>query len=162
MRKCVLVFRSSAVSPQGLLAAALFTVSAAALLTAAGCGKPFPKDLLLKVEQNVSYQDYQDDPERYEGKLLLFGGEIVEAKNTESGAWIIVLQKPLTNEGRPKWTAESGGRFLILTKAFLDIDAFRRGRSLTVIGEVDGSKAMPFRDTEYWYPLLVAKQLHLW
>lgn len=129
-------------------------VSAAAL--------PFPKELLAKVEKNVSCQEFQDEPERYDGRLLLFGGEIVEMKNKGSGAWIIVFQKPLTSRGRPKWTAESGGRFLIITRSFLDVDAFRRGRSLTVIGEVDGSPTMPLRDTDYWYPLLVARQLHLW
>ena len=142
--------------------AVLIMASAAALLAVVGCGKPFPKDLLAKVERNVSYQDFQDEPERYDGKLLMFGGEIVEMKNSSNGAWIIVLQKPLTAEGRPKWSAENGGRFLIVTKSFLDVDAFRPGRDLTVIGEVDGSRSMPLRDAEYWYPLLVAKQLHLW
>jgi outer membrane lipoprotein len=154
--------RRSTAAMMGRRTAVLLIASAAALLAAAGCGKPFPKDLLAKVEQNVSYQEFQDEPERYDGKLLMFGGEIVETKNTENGAWIIVLQKPLTSEGRPKWTAGSGGRFLIITRSFLDVDAFRRGRDLTVIGEVDRTRAKPLRDTEYWYPLLVAKQLHLW
>ena len=52
-------------------------------LAAAGCGKPFPKDLLAKVEQNVSYQEFQDEPERYDGKLLMFGGEIVDVKRDD-------------------------------------------------------------------------------
>ena len=142
----------------------LLMIPLAASFFLAGCAKPFPPDLLAKVEKNVTYQAFQDEPERYDGKLLMFGGEIVETKNVDDGAWIIVLQRPLDGEGRPSWTAASGGRFLILTKAFLDVDAFRRGRSLTVIGEVDGSKPMPMplRGTEYWYPLLVAKQLYLW
>ncbi len=134
-----------------------------ALLTlVAGCANPFPQDLLAKVERNVSYQAFQDAPEQYDGKLLMFGGEIVETKNVKDGAWIVVLQKPLDGEGRPKWAAESGGRFLIRTESYLDVGAFRRGRSITVIGVVDGSKPMPLRETEYWYPLLVARQLQLW
>jgi outer membrane lipoprotein len=137
-------------------------VPAMTFLLAAGCANPFPKDLLAKVEKSVSYQQFQDEPEKYDGKLLMFGGEIVEMKNREDGAWIIVLQKPLNGEGQPNWTAESGGRFLIATKSFLDVEAFNRGRSITVIGEIDKSKAMPLRGTEYWYPLLVAKQLYLW
>jgi outer membrane lipoprotein len=132
------------------------------ILLAVGCAQPFPSDLLAKVEKNVSYQEFQDEPEKYDGKLLMFGGEIIETKTLEDGAWIIVLQKPLDGGGQPNWTAESGGRFLIMTKSYLDIGAFRRGRSITVIGEVDGSKALPLRGTDYWYPLLVAKQLHLW
>jgi outer membrane lipoprotein len=140
----------------------LLATSAASFLLAAGCAKPFPPDLLAKVEKNVTYQAFQDQPEQYDGKMLMFGGEIVETKNVENGAWIIVLQRPLDADGRPSWTTESGGRFLVLTKTFLDVDAFHPGRSLTVIGEVNGSQAMPLRGTEYWYPLLVAQQLYLW
>jgi len=140
----------------------LVTTLSTVLLLAAGCANPFSQDLLAQVEKNVTYQAFQDEPEKYNGKLLMFGGEIVDTKNLEDGAAIVVRQQPLSADGRPKWAAQSGGQFLILSKAFLDLGAFRRGRSITVIGEVDGSKPMPLRGTEYWYPLLVAKQLYLW
>jgi outer membrane lipoprotein len=138
------------------------TATVMTFLLTAGCANPFPKGLLAKVEKNVSYREFQDDPEKYDGNLLMFGGEIIETKNREDGAWIVVLQKPLNEEGRPNWTTESGGRFLVATSSFLDVEAFRRGRSITVIGEVDNSKGLPVRGTEYWYPFLVAKQLYLW
>jgi outer membrane lipoprotein len=134
----------------------------ALLALVAGCADPFPQDLLDKVEKNVTYQAFQDAPEQYDGKLMMFGGEIVEVNNVYGGAWIVVLQKPLDKAGRPKWAAESGGRFLIQTGSYLDVVAFRRGRAITVIGVVNGSKPMPLRETEYWYPLLVARQLQLW
>ncbi len=138
-------------------------LSALALLVlVAGCANPFPQDLLAKVEKNTTYKAFQDEPEQYDGKLMMFGGEIVETKNVEDGAWIIVLQKPLDGEGRPNWAAESGGQFLIITKSYLDLGAFRRGRSITVIGVVDGSRTQPLRGIEYWYPLIEAQQLQLW
>jgi outer membrane lipoprotein len=140
--------------------ALLSALALMALVT--GCANPFPQDLLAKVEKNVTYQAFQDEPGRYDGKLMMFGGEIVETKNVENGAWIVVLQKQLDREGRPNWAAESGGWFLVSTESNLDVGAFRRGRSITVIGIVDGSKPMPLSETEYWYPLLVAQQLHLW
>ena len=127
-----------------------------------GCANPFPQDLLAKVEKNVTYQEFQDAPEQFDGKLMMFGGVIIETKNAEDGAWIIVLEKPLDKEGRPDWAAESGGQFLIITKAYLDLGAFRRGRSITVIGESKGSKSLPLLGSDYWYPLLEAQQLHLW
>jgi outer membrane lipoprotein len=120
----------------------LVMVSAMTFILAVGCAQPFPSDLLAKVEKNVSYQDFQNEPEKYDGKLFMFGGEIVETKIVQDGAWIVILQKPLDRGGWPGWTDESGGRFLIITKSFLDVGAFHRGRSLTVIGEVDGSKAL--------------------
>jgi len=139
-----------------------FLPALALLALVAGCANPFPQDLLAKVEKNITYQAFQDEPAQYDGKLMMFGGEIVETKNVQDGAWIFVLQKPLDGEGRPKWDAESGGQFLIMTKSQLDPVAFRRGRSITVIGVVNGSTPQPLRGTEYWYPLLVAQQLQLW
>jgi len=140
----------------------LLMVPTLVCLLAVGCAQPFPSDLLAKVEKSVSYREFQDEPEKYDGKLLMFGGEIVETKNTEDRAWVVVLQRPLKGDGRPSRTAESGGRFLLVTKSYLDVGAFQQGHSITVIGEVDGSNAMPLRGTDSWYPLLVAKQLHLW
>ena len=144
------------------LTACALLMALALLVLVAGCANPFPQDLLAKVEQNVTYQAFQDEPERYAGKLMMFGGEIIETKNDAEGAWIIVRQKQLNKEGRPKWNAESGGQFLIVTKSYLDLGAFRRGRSITVIGLVKGSKTLPLSGADYWYPLLEAQQLHIW
>jgi outer membrane lipoprotein len=127
-----------------------------------GCANPFPKDLLAKVEKNVTYQEFQNDPAQYDGRLMMFGGKIIKTNNVKNGAWIIVLQKPLDGEGRPDRFAESGGQFLIVTKSFLDLGAFHQGRSITVIGVVNGSMPQPISGAEYWYPLLEAQQLYLW
>ncbi len=141
----------------------LITLAAAFIASVvAGCAPSFPKELLDKVEKDVSYRAFQDEPEKYDGKFLMFGGTIVEAINQLDGARIVVLQRPLGSGGQPAWTGESGGRFMIITQAFIDIGAFHRGRSITVIGEVDGSKVTQLSGTEYWYPLLVARSLHLW
>jgi len=126
-------------------------------LLANGCANPFSKDLLAKVENNVSYREFQDDPEKNDCNLLMFGWEIIETKNRENGAWIIVLQKPLNEEGQTNWALESCGRFLVATSSFLDVEAFRRGRSITVIGEVDNSKGLPICGNEYWYPFPCSK-----
>jgi len=145
------------------LTAGALLLALALLALVNGCAKnPFPQDLLAKVEKNITYQSFQNEPEQYEGKLMMFGGEIIETKNVENGAWIIVRQRPLDRAGQPSWTDESGGQFLIITKSYLDLGAFRRGRSITVIGVVRGSKTLPLLGADYWYPLLEAQQLYLW
>lgn len=138
---------------------------AAALITAplfAGCAPPFPKELLDKTEKNVPFAALQKEPERFSGKLLMVGGTIVDTKNLKKGTQIEVLQKPLDGEGRPATTDETGGRFLIVTSQFLDGAIYHRGRSVTIIGEVAGSKAQTLGEIEYRYPVLTAKELHLW
>jgi outer membrane lipoprotein len=133
-----------------------------AVLLAAGCAPPFPKELLDRVDRNVPFAAIQQEPARFSGKLLMVGGTIVDTRNLKEGTQIEVIQKPLDGEGRPAQTDETGGRFLAVTKTFLDAAVFHRGRSITIIGEVAGSKLQPLGEVEYRYPVLTAKDMHLW
>ena len=137
---------------------------AAALVAcvAAGCAPPFPRELLDKTEKNIPFAAVQNEPEKFAGKLLMVGGMIVDTKNLEAGSSIEVLQQPLDGEGRPVQTDETGGRFLVVTQAYVDAAVFHRGRRVTIIGEVAGSKVQPLGEIEYRYPVLTAKELHLW
>jgi len=135
---------------------------ALATIIFAGCAPPFSKTLLDSVEKNLPFSELHKAPDRHIGKLMMVGGTIVDTKNLKDGTQIEVLQKPLDSEGRPALNDETGGRFLIVTSQFLDGAVYHRGRSVTLIGEVAGSKTQPLDETEYRYPVLVAKELHLW
>jgi len=139
----------------------VLTAAIAASVVAA-CAPPFSRELLDKIEKNVPFAALQKEPERFSGKLMMVGGTIVDTKNLKEGTQIEVLQKPLDGEGRPEPTDETGGRFLVVTQTYLDAAVFHRGRSVTIIGEVTGSKVQPLDEIAYRYPVLTAKELHLW
>ena len=134
----------------------------ALLLLASGCAPPFPKDLMAQVDGTALYADVQKEPERYRGKVLMVGGMIVETKNLQEGTQFEVLQKPLEGNGRPRETDESGGRFLVLSPQFHDAAVFQRGRAITFIAEVVGQRAQPLGEISYRYPVLKARETHLW
>jgi len=137
-------------------------VAAFAASVVTGCSPPFPRELLDKVEKNVPFAALQKEPEKFTGKLLMVGGTIVDTKNLKEGTQIEVLQSPLDGEGRPALSDQTGGRFLVVTQTYLDAAVFHRGRSVTIIGEVAGSKVQPLGEIQYRYPVLTAKELHLW
>lgn len=137
-------------------------VLAAVMAMTAGCSPPFPKELLEKIAANVTFAEVQQNPRTHGGKLLMLGGMIVETKNLKEGTRIEVLQKPLDGEGRPEHSDVTGGRFLVLTAQFLDGAVYRRGRLITVVGEVAPPQVLPLGETEYRYPVLSARSLHLW
>ena len=140
---------------------AVFSALAAALLAAA-CSPPFSRELLDRVDGKVAFAELQKEPDRFAGKVLMLGGIIVEARNLKDGTQLEVLQQPLDGQGRPLETDETGGRFLVVTAQFLDTAVFHRGRAVTVIGEAAGQQVRPLGQIEYRYPLLRAKDVHLW
>ena len=127
-----------------------------------GCAPPFPRDLLDQVDQKVYFVDLQKEPERYRGRLIMVGGMIVETKNLQEGTQFEVLQKPLESNGRPRETDESGGRFLVLSPKFHDAAVYLRGRPITFIAEVAGQQMRPLGEISYRYPVLQAREMHLW
>ncbi len=126
-----------------------------------GC-LPISRQLRSEVDKTLTFQQVFQNPEAYKGKIVIWGGEVVETINQKDGTTlIVVLQRPLD------WTEEptfkrSEGRFIVLVSGYVDPYIFRRGRRITVAGEIQGRKVMRLGDLEYPYPLLQNKQIYLW
>jgi len=138
------------------------TAALLALPQLIGCSPPFPRELLDRVDRTVTSAELQKAPDRFTGRLVMLGGTIIDTKNLKEGTRIEVLQRPLDGKGRPEPTDATGGRFLVQTGQFLDGAVYHRDRAVTVIGEVAGSQELRLGDILYRYPVIRAKDLHLW
>jgi outer membrane lipoprotein len=139
-----------------------FLVLAVLLLSLfSGCA-PISKDLRAQTDRTLSFGQVFKDPEAHKSKIVIWGGEIIETINQkDETTLIVVLQRPLDWMEEPK-IQRSEGRFIILVAAYVDPYVFRRGRRITVAGEILGRKVMPLGELEYPYPLLQSKQIYLW
>ncbi len=127
-----------------------------------GCAPPFPQETLARVDRNITFRDLRKDPGRYTGRWVMLAGLIIASRNTKEGTTIEMLQRPAYDDGRPRDTDETGGRFLIQSEGYLETAVFRPGRLLTVVGVVAGETTQKLDDIEYRYPVVTAKALHLW
>jgi len=110
----------------------------------------------------LTFQQVFQNPEAYKSKIAIWGGEIIETINQKDGTTlIVVLQRPLDWMEEPKFN-RSEGRFVILVEGYIDPYVFRRGRRITVAGEILGRKVMRLGELEYPSPLLRSKQIYLW
>lgn len=132
------------------------------LLIIPSCAHVISEPLREEALKGVSYLEIAKDPERFKGKLIIVGGEIIASRNLKEGTEIEVLQKPLDRTGRPTEMDISEGRFLILHPGYLDTAIYSRGRSITVAGIVKGKKTLPLGEIEYTYTVIEPKELHLW
>ena len=123
---------------------------------------PISKDLRKEAEP-ISFTEVFKNPEAYRGKIVIWGGEVIQTTNQKDGTSLIeVFQKPLDWEEEPERREPSGGRFMVLTERFIDPHIYREGREVTVAGEIIGEKTQLLGQMEYRYPLLLSKQIHLW
>jgi outer membrane lipoprotein len=128
-----------------------------------GCAHVISKDLRAQADLTLTFQEVAPDPEVYLGKIVLWGGEIIQALNQGDRTTLIeVLERPLNWMEEPKVTDPSEGRFLILVETHLDPSIYRQGRKITVAGEILGEKTRPLGEMEYRYPLLLSRQSYLW
>jgi outer membrane lipoprotein len=128
-----------------------------------GCAPVISKNLRTEADPSLTFRQVFQNPNAYKGKLVIWGGEIIQTINQKDGTTQIeIFQRPLGWREKPKETLASEGRFLILAERFLDPYVFRRGREITVAGEILGEKMIPVGEMEYRYPLLSSKQIYLW
>jgi outer membrane lipoprotein len=137
-------------------------IVASILISCLSCTSVISSGVRSQVTPKVSLADVAQNPAAHTGNVIIAAGTIIEAKNLQEGTRLEILQYPTTSSGRPKLGEPSGGRFLVLSPGYLETAIYRPGRQITVAGEVSGVRELPLGETAYRYPVLTARELHLW
>lgn len=136
------------------------------LVLLAGCASSpevVPDTLKSQIDSQVTFQDILQQPETFQGKLVVLGGEVLHAKRSSEATQLEILQLPLDSSNRPSLIkTDSKGRFLVFERAFLDPATFPPGTRVTVVGEVTGSQTAHLDEMTYQYPTMALKHLHVW
>ncbi len=133
------------------------------LLVGCSSQRIVPESMELLVDRTASFHDVLASPESYKGRVLVLGGEVLNAKRLRDGTQIELLQLPLEDGERPSHDRQqSQGRFLAMQPEFLDPATMTQGTRVTIVGEVSGAKTDRLDDVEYRYPTLIVKHLHVW
>ena len=96
------------------------------------------------------------------GRTAMWGGAIVNSRNFENSSQLEVLAYPLDDAGRPRLDQPPLGRFLVQRAGYLETVDYAPGRLVTMIGPVAGVRSGTVGEARYDYPVLEARQLHLW
>ena len=123
---------------------------------------PLSRQVMSQVDETLTYQVVQKDPDRYVGEVVLWGGVIAEITNKQNETDLQVRQTELDIEKRPKNLDSSAGRFIARYAGFLDPAIYQPGREITVAGEVVGKEVLPLEKIQYSYLVIMAREIHLW
>ena len=132
------------------------------LLVPAGCAHYYGQSVWEQQAVDVPFTDLLANPDAYKGQIVSIAGSIVTTTNEPGTTTIEVLQSPRDYYGRPTGKDYSQGRFLGLDSVYRDPAVYSPGRSVTIIGEVEGKRTQNIDKIEYTYPVIRIKEIKLW
>lgn len=136
---------------------------AAAFLLLSGCAHVISEDSRSLVDPAITFSSLRAAPDSFVGKYVMLGGVLAGVRNDKDGSRLEVVQTPLESDDLPEEASHaSGGRFLAVTTAFLDPLVYKTGRRVTLVGQVQGKQALPIDQTDYIYPVLTIREIHVW
>lgn len=93
---------------------------------------------------------------------VLWGGVIIDIRNTSDHTELTVLGYPLDSSQRPETAKTPIGRFLVRRPEYLEPLIYSPKREITVVGMVEEIKEGRVGDSPYRYPVVKADGIYLW
>lgn len=96
------------------------------------------------------------------GKQARWSGVIADVKNGKKKTTVEVLYYPAQSNGRPKTSGEPLGRFRAQVDKFLDPAVYKKGKSITALGNLKQKETGKIGEYEYEYPTIANAKVFLW
>jgi outer membrane lipoprotein len=132
------------------------------LLLLLGCAAGISPKVRSQVTYAGTFSDVQKAPDKYIGKIVIFGGKILNTQASPSASELTVLHLRTDSRDRPKDGDQSEGRYLIQSDQFLDPAIYKKEALLTVVGRITGSEVRAIGAFDYVHPKLKAIEIKLW
>tara|TARA_Y100001936_G_C15984295_1_gene618591 strand:- start:233 stop:682 length:450 start_codon:yes stop_codon:yes gene_type:complete len=113
------------------------------------------------VDESITFNRLFEAPEEFIGKRVMFGGAIVETRTLPEGTEIEVVQKKIDFTGHPEAGDESGGRFIFFKKGFLEPEIYSKGRGITGVGKLIGTRMGKVGQRPYEFPVIELDEIKL-
>ena len=134
----------------------------ALLLAVTGCSS-IPRDIADGPEASPTVSQVQENPVKWLGSPVRWGGSIVTTDNADNLTRIELVSRPLLRNARPSSASDStDGRFIVEVNGFLDPEIYESGRFLTVVGTLEALKSGKVGNQDYSFPVVEVQSHYLW
>ncbi len=127
-----------------------------------GCASNLPLEITTPIENSLRIPEVLENSDAYKSELVRWGGSIVSIENRKDETWVEIVSRELGRNGRPKSNDHTDGRFLAKINEFLDPEIYKKGRLLTVYGELAGSRDGKVGEKPYSFPVVNSKKAYMW
>lgn len=126
------------------------------------CAHVISRQSREKARTDVSFSFLQKNIDKFIGSTFIFGGVIINIQNTDEGTIIEARHSPIDFQGAIIDPDVSEGRFMAMFNGYLDPLIYKKGREITIAGELIGSREKTIGEIQYSYPLFAIREIFLW
>ncbi len=101
-------------------------------------------------------------PERYSGRAVIWGGQVVAVQNLPGSTEIQILGYPLDASQRPLPNSPAGGRFIAIMRGYVEPLSYPAGALVTLTGHIEGVRSGSVGEARYVFPLVKVDAAHVW
>ena len=132
------------------------------LLFLTGCASNLPVELTTPIEGSPQVSEVLQNLGAHKGELVRWGGSIASIENKEDETWVEIVSRELNRSGRPKSSDQTDGRFLAKVSKFLDPEIYKKGRLITIYGDLTGSQDGKIGEQSYTFPVVNSQKAYMW
>ncbi|MBI4772638.1 MAG: Slp family lipoprotein [Deltaproteobacteria bacterium] len=132
------------------------------LAGAVACAHGLSRDAKSLVDYDGTALDVQQSPKEFMGRVVLWGGRIIETRVLKERTDVYVLQQPLDLDDRPLSSDDYLGRFIVRSPELLDPAVFNKDLMVSVVGTLMDGEVSNIGEREYIYPVIEPKEVKVW
>jgi outer membrane lipoprotein len=132
------------------------------IILASACSSHIPPEIRQSLEGTPSLAQVHEDADSYLSKKVRWGGVVLSTENKQNSSWVTVLAYPLNDDGKPKDSGLSSGRFIAVMNEFIEPTVYTRDRKITIIGNLIRTETIKVGEFPYEYPVVQEERHYLW
>lgn len=134
----------------------------AVIVMISACSSHIPPVIKQPLESAPSIGKVRDKADAYISQKVRWGGIILDTENKQDASSLTIVAFPLDDDGKPRISDQSTGRFIAIVDEFLEPTVFSREREITVVGKLLKTQTLDVGEYAYEYPVIQVEHYHIW
>lgn len=126
------------------------------------CSSHIPPEIRQPLDGAPSVAQAREQADAYQSQRVRWGGVILDTENKHDASWLTIVAFPLDDEGEPRDSNQSTGRFIAIVDEFLEPMVYNSDRQITVIGSLLRTETLKIGEFPYEYPVVQVEHYYLW
>jgi outer membrane lipoprotein len=132
------------------------------VLSITACSTHIPSEIRQPLEGSPGVGEVRANADAFVSRKVRWGGVILGTENRQDASRLTIVAFPLSDDGEPRVSDQSSGRFIAIVDEFMEPTVYSSDREITVTGRVLKTETLKVGDFAYEYPVIQVEQYHLW